>query len=828
MPAVRNGNRVSDAAAFFCRLAHLPGADRPGPSGTKVPPTPGSSPLSRTAPHASRRRRLPRGGFAGAALLLPAALAAQAIPGGEESGGQDAASPEPAVAVRGPRPPDLPAMVRRDDLGGATMRATRLTEPLAFDGRLDDAIYDRVPGVSQFIQALPLEGEPATEDTEVWVFFDDEAVYVAGRCWDSQPDRMVATEMRRDNFGIFNNENLAVIFDTFYDRRNAFFFYLNPIGGFFDGLIVDEANVNRDWTAVWDSRAARFAEGWTVEMRIPFKTLRYAAGGPQVWGINFRRVVRWKNEISYLTQVPAALGPRAITKISSAGTLVGLEAPARSRTVELKPYLIGDAAGARIDAGALERDFGGDLGVDAKVGITSGLTADLTWNTDFAQVEADAQQINLTRFSLFFPEKREFFLEGQGIFGFGTSTRAPPAGSTRSFGPPSSTPVLFFSRQIGIADGQAVPILGGARVTGKLGDYNIGALAIRSGESAAGSPETDFSVFRLKRDILGRSTVGVMGTYRSHTPDGLGQNLAYGMDARFGFFEHLDIRSYAAWTQNELEDRTGSSYLGQLDYNGDRYGLKAERLVVGEGFDPGIGFLRRRDFRRNYGEARFSPRPHSISWLRKVGWTGSVDYTTDNEGALETRIFGLRYNMEIESGDQFNLNATRNREVLSDPFSLSEELGVAPGSYDFDYVRVSYQAGPQRPVSGNFAYQQGGFFSGTRREAAWRGRVEVMPRLTLEPLVSLNWITLPGGDYDTGLLASRINYTLSPRSFVAAFLQYNSAAGSLSTNVRFRWEYEPGSDLYVVYNSLRDTLVPGYPELDTQSFIVKFTRLFRF
>ncbi len=737
--------------------------------------------------------------------------------------------------VRGPAAPELPEMVRRDDLGGATMRAARLEEPLDFDGRLDDAVYDRVPGVSGFLQALPLEGEPATEDTEVWVFFDDDAVYVAGRAWDSQPERMVATEMRRDNFGIFNNENLAVIFDTFYDRRNAFFFYMNPIGGFFDGLIVDERNVNRDWTAVWDSRAARFEGGWTMEMRIPFKTLRYASGGPQVWGINFRRVVRWKNEISYLTRVPAALGPRAITKVSSAGTLVGLVAPASSRTVEVKPYGIGSAAGARGDsAGALDREFSGDVGVDAKVGITSGLTADLTWNTDFAQVEADAQQINLTRFSLFFPEKREFFLEGQGIFGFGTSTRAPPAGSTRSFGPPSSTPVLFFSRKIGIADGQAVPILGGGRVTGKLGGYHLGALAIRSGGSAAaGAPATDFSVLRLKRDVLSRSTVGVIGTYRSHTEStsnasGWGRNFAYGMDARFGFFEHLDIRSYAAWTQNEREDRTGMSYLGQLEYGGDRYGLQLERLVVGEGFDPGIGFLRRRDFQRNYAEARFSPRPYSIPWLRKIGWTGSIDYTTDNEGVLETRIFSLRQEMEFENGDSFRVNAARNREVLGEDFQLGDDLGVAAGAYDFGFARLSYQAGPQRAVSGNFAYQQGGFFSGTRRELAWRGRVEVMPRLTLEPSFSLNWIALPEGDYDTRLVASRVNYTLSPRSFLAAFLQYNSAANSLSTNVRFRWEYQPGSDFYVVYNSVRDSLVPGYPELETQTLIVKFTRLFRF
>ena len=731
--------------------------------------------------------------------------------------------------ILGPAPPEPPAMIRRDEEGGATMRATRLEEPLDFDGRLDEAIYDRVPGVSDFIQTEPLEGEPATEKTEVWVFFDDEAIYIAGRCWDTRPDRIVATELRRDHGSIWLNQHLAVTFDTFYDRRNAFIFYLNPVGGFFDGLITDERNFNRDWTAVWDSRTARFEGGWTTELRFPFKTLRYPAAGPQVWGINFRRVVRWKNEISYLTRLPAALGIWAITKVSSYATLVGLVAPPSSRNVEVKPYLIGDAAGARTGSGALERDYGGDFGVDAKVGITSGLIADLTWNTDFAQVEADAQQINLTRFSLFFPEKREFFLEGQGIFAFGTSERIQRSAASRRFGPPSSVPVLFFSRRIGISGDRVVPIHGGARMTGKLGDYSVGALAMRSGESvAAGAPETDFSVLRLKRDILGRSTVGVMGTYRSDTASGLGRNFAYGMDARFGFYENLDIRGYAAWTQSEHQDRTGLSYRGQFDYAHDRYGLQLERLVVGEDFDPGIGFLRRRDFQRNYVEARFSPRPRSIAWLRKIGWTFGLDHTTDNEGILETRIAALRTEMEIENGDSFQFELARNREVLHDDFRLTDDLAVVAGTHDFDYARASYRAGPQRPISGTFAYQEGGFFSGTRRELAWRGRIEAGHRLTVEPVFSLNWINLPAGGYDTRLVASRINYSLSPRSFLAAFLQYNSAANSLSTNVRFRWEYQPGSDFYVVYNSLRDTLMPGYPELDTQALIVKFTRLFRF
>ncbi len=738
-------------------------------------------------------------------------------------------TPDEALPIRGPAVPVAPEMVNRNAEGGATMRAVRLDEALVFDGRLDDAIYQRVPGVGGFLQALPLEGEPATEPTEVWVFYDDENVYVAGRNWDSQPDRMVATEMRRDHFGIFNNENLAVILDTFYDQRNAFFFYVNPIGGFFDGLIVDERNVNRDWTAVWDSRAARFENGWTMEMKIPFKTLRYPRGGPQVWGINFRRVVRWKNEFSYLTRVPASLGPRGITKVSSAGTLVGIEAPASSRRLEIKPYVTGDTVGLVPDdgAGSWERSYHADFGGDAKVGLTSGLTADLTWNTDFAQVEADAQQINLTRFSLFFPEKREFFLEGRGIFNFGPAGRAPPAGSTRSFGPPSSTPVLFFSRNIGLADGQAVPITAGGRVSGRIGGFSVGAIQMRTGASdAVATPVTDFSVLRIKRDILARSTVGAMLTWRSRMADGGGWNAAGGLDARFGLYENLDIVGYAAWTRQEGDNEPGLSYLGSLDYNGDRYGVRLERLMVGDRFNPGVGFLRRHAFRRNYAEARFSPRPHSIGWLRQVGWIGSIDYTTDNENVLETRILNGRYEMEFENGDQFRLNLVRNTEALKEDFLLGD-LATPVGSYDFDHVRASYQAGPQRRISGNFAWQQGGFFDGTRREASWGGRVEAITRLTFEPVVSLNWIALPHGDYDTSLIATRITYTLSPRSFLAAFLQYNTTADSLSSNIRFRWEYEPGSDIFLVYNSVRDTLLPGYPE-NNQSLILKFTRLFRF
>ena len=757
----------------------------------------------------------------GAALIVPVSLWAQSAELAERQGSQGSA-PEPGFVLRGPAPPELPEMVRRDDAGGATMRATRLAEPLEFDGRLDDAIYDRVPGVGGFIQALPLEGEPATEPTDVWVFYDDEAVYIAGRCWDSQPHRMVATEMRRDNFGIFNNENLAVILDTFYDRRNAFFFYLNPIGGFFDGLIVDERNVNRDWTAVWDSRAARFEQGWTMEMAIPFKTLRYAGGGPQVWGINFRRIVRWKNEYSYLTRLPAALGPRAITKISSAGTLVGLEAPASSRTVEVKPYVIGDGAGIRSGAGGLERDYGGDFGVDAKVGITSGLTADLTWNTDFAQVEADAQQINLTRFSLFFPEKREFFLENQGVFAFGGAGTGP-------FGQNNDTPVLFYSRRIGLNQGREVPMQAGGRLTGRVGRFTVGAMNIRTGdEEVTGAVPTNFSVLRIKRDVLRRSSIGAIFTGRSVSTLGPGSSETFGADANFGFHDTVNIDTYWARTGTPGSRGDDVSYRARFEYRGDRYGVQLEHLAVGEDFRPEVGFLRREDFDRSFGSFRFSPRPYAIAAIRRFTWEGRFDYYTSRAGVVETRLGQGFFGVEFENADQFEVEYTRSYEYLDRPFEITGDVAIPVGGYRFQDTRVAYQFGRQRAFSGMLAVQHGSLYGGDKTTVNLsQGRLEITPRLSLEPSVSFNWIDLPQGRFSTELVTTRTTYTLSPLMFVSALLQYNSSNASLGANVRLRWEYQPGSELFVVYNEGRDTLRPGRPELRDRAFIIKINRLFR-
>ena len=392
----------------------------------------------------------------------------------------------------------------------ATPRCARFAskEPLVLDGSLDERVYARVPAMSGFVQQEPLAGEQASEQTEVWVFFDNANVYISARLWDSHPERMVANEMRRDHRSMVSqNETFSVILDTFYDHRNGFLFRTNPLGALWDGQVTDERNINSDWNTIGYVKSARFAEGWTLEMSLPFKSLRYRAGASQIWGINFERRVKWKNERSHLVPIPAAFDRQALIKLSFAATLVGIETPTRSMNLEVKPYMSGAMSTDLTADEPFENQGDANFGFDAKYGVTKSLVFDFTYNTDFAQVEADESQVNLTRFSLFFPEKREFFLEGQGIFNFGGR-------DTRAFSSngPSDAPVMFFSRRVGFEGGNEVPILAGGRLTGRAGPYSLGFLNITTEDVVAGGiPQTNYSVVRVKRDILSRSNIGFLG-----------------------------------------------------------------------------------------------------------------------------------------------------------------------------------------------------------------------------------------------------------------------------------------------------------------------------
>jgi hypothetical protein len=765
-------------------------------------------------------------------LPMPQVLQAQGAPQPAPPGGVT-----PIRAGRladAPPAPVEPDTLTRDDVGRATVRAVLLPEPLRLDGQLDERFYTTVRAIAGFIQQLPIEGAASTERTEAWVFYDTRNVYVSARLHDSAPEsEWIANEMQRDSLQLINNDYFSILFDSFYDGRNGVSFMVNPIGGFFDYEVTDEGNPNSDWNPIWDVRTGRFEGGWTVEARIPFRSLRFRLGTTQVWGLQLGRRIRRKNEMTYLTRVPISAGPGEF-RVSSAGTLVGLELPQSNRTFDIKPYGIGSLATDRTATPRRLNQLDGDAGVDVKYGVTQNLTADFTYNTDFAQVEVDEQQINLTRFSLFFPEKREFFLEGRGIFDFGRqagNTEGGPRagrGGGGLFGG-GDVPTLFFSRQIGLSRGLTVPIIGGGRLTGKAGKFSIGALNIQTDEApGAGVLATNFTVLRVKRDILRRSRIGGIYTGRSKSTVGHGSNEVYGVDAAFSFFDNVNFNGYYARTRTPGLEGDDASYQAAFSYNHDTYRFQVDHLRVGDNFNPEVGFLRRDDFRRTFTSAQYRPRPASIDAVRQFTFGASLDYIENGAGQVETRVAQVRFETEFENSDRFVADAQQSRELLRQGFRITPAVTIPIGQYDFADFFVGYTMGEQRPVSGTLSLQRGEYFDGHLTAVTYqRARIEVTPQLSVQPGVSINRIELPQAAFTLKLITSRVTYAVTPRMFVSGLMQYNSSASSLGTNLRFRWEYQPGSELFLVYNDQRDTSLRGAPLLQTRAFVVKLTRQLR-
>jgi hypothetical protein len=776
------------------------------------------------------------------------ALAAALVAAAGVAAGAAAQIPQegaPQVQIDDPPPPTGGAVINQGGQQGATIRAFRVEETLQIDGVLDEPFYQRVPAVRELVQAVPIEDGEPSELTEVWFGFDDENVYFSAKVWDSEgPGGWVANEMRRDAAQLRSNDHIAVFFDTYYDRRNALAFSATAIGGFSDFQITNEGNPNMDWNPVWETRSALFDGGWSVEMAIPFKVLRYRPGRDQVWGVQVRRSVLRKNEWVFLRALPLSVGAGGTSgtfRVSMYGTLVGIEAPPASLNLEVKPYGI---AGTRTDLTAtpqVSNDGYADAGLDVKYAVTQNLTADFTFNTDFAQVEVDEQQVNLTRFSLSFPEKREFFLESRGIFDFGTS-----GGGFGGGGGGGGAPSLFYSRSIGLQSGQAVPILAGGRLTGKVGSFDVGLMNIQTTEArewfnvlgekdpSIASDPTNFSVLRLRRDVLARSSVGVLFENRSRSVTGQGSNQAWGVDGSFGLTDDLSVVAYYAQTQTD--GATGSdhlSYRGQISYQADEYGASLDHLVVGNDFRPEMGFVRRRDFRQTSAQLRFSPRTESISWIRQITFQGGGSYLeNERSGLVETRDYGGGISFAFENSDNFNVSFTNNYENLVQAAGISGAT-IPAGRYEFPEFGVSYRLGPQRSFIGNLSFRWGDYFGGTIRSAGLGGgRIEVTPQISLEPSISFNWIDLPNalepGRYDQHVAVTRLTYTLSPRAYVSGLVQYNSRSEVVSGNFRFRWEWAPGSELFLVYTEDRSTeVLDRWSELSNRGFVIKVTRLLR-
>ncbi|MEQ1758933.1 MAG: DUF5916 domain-containing protein [Vicinamibacterales bacterium] len=744
------------------------------------------------------------------------------------AGATHAAGQAVAPAFDGPAAPMAPAVLARDSQGRVTVRAVRLASPLTIDGTLSEPTYEVTESMGGFIQNEPSPGAPATERTEVWLFFDGDNVYISARCWDSDPSSIVSTELRRDNNTIFNgNDIIAIALDTFHDGRNSLLFTINPSGGRQDGQVTNERQYNGDWNPIWRVQTARFDQGWTLEMALPFKSIRYGGAPGQLWGLNVMRVKRSKVEVSFLSQVPPARGQQAVQQVSMAATVTGLELPTSARPLDLKPYVTSSLTSDLRATRPSHNVIGSDVGLDAKYALTKGVTGDLTVRTDFAQVEADEQQVNLTRFSLFFPEKREFFLENQGMFGFGgVSSSGQNAGQ-------SDAPILFYSRRIGLNQGRVVPLEVGGRVTGQAGGFGIGLLSIQTGDDSADgrpatTPSTNFSVVRLKKDVLRRSSIGVIATNRTVLQTGQGANRAYGVDGSFSFFQNLLINTYWARTDTDGLRGDARSYRAQLDYTADRYTVQAERLAIGDHFNPEIGFVRRDNMRRNYGVFKFTPRVSSPS-IRKLSYGASLAYVTGGDGLLETREQNGEFGIDFLNNDKLYVSVSNLFDLLRRPFAIGPGVTLPSGGYAYRNVKVNYNMSQGHAVGANITFDRGSFYNGDKTSLSIaRGRVRVSSRMSAEPTYSVNRVSLDQGRFTTHQAGARLTYTMTPLMFTSALVQYSSSQNTVSVNARLRWEYQPGSELFIVYNEERDTLARSFPDAMNRALIVKVNKLFRF
>jgi hypothetical protein len=690
--------------------------------------------------------------------------------------------------------------------------AVRAAGPIVLDGHLDDPGWAGAPVFDQFIQQVPQTGADATVRTEVRIVFDEHALYVGVRAHQPPGLPIIADELRRDAGRMHErNDTFTIALDTFFDRRNGYVFYVNPLGAVADWACWDEGRVwSQDWDTVWDVRTAIDDLGWTAEIRLPFRSLRFAQPGPQVWGINLRRIVLAKNEWSYAAAVPPEWGTSAIGKFSSAGVLRGLEIERAGLNLEVNPYLLAGVSQAPCVSGACRGEGVGDIGLDAKYLLTPNLTLDATYNTDFSQVEADEQQVNLTRFSLFFPEKRQFFLEGKGIFDFGVTT-----GGYRV--------LPFFSRRIGIEDGQAVRLQGGARLSGKAGPYSVGALAIRSDGSDGSAGDTTFTVARVRRDILRRSSVGLIAVDRR---GGGHRNDATGADAHFAFSANARLESFllAAWSPDATDDRWASRV--RLVNDTDRVGGEVDYLRVGAGFDPQTGFVARRDIERWYGRLQVSPRPGGGP-VRQWFGIGSLDYVRKGDGRLDTRDAAAQMRLDFHSADQAQIIVARRMDAPDRPFRVARSILIAPGSYSFSDVLAAVDLARHRRAAARVQYRGGGYYEGTRHEVTVSSLLKSNRHLQAEVSYQVNRLALPQGRAVTHLAGMRVSHSATTRVFTSALVQWNTSTQVFDANVRFNWIYRPGSDLYVVFGrTSEDRDAAG--EFVGQSVVVKLTRLLQF
>ncbi len=710
--------------------------------------------------------------------------------------------------------------------------ATRAAGQVVLDGVVDDAEWAEAPVARSFTQGNPFEGMPSTFETEVRVLYDDEFLYIGAKAFDDDPGAFIVNDLSRD-FSTRTGDIFGVVVDTFHDRRNGYMFETNQEGAKFDGqLFNDGREFNRDWDGVWFVETRTTAEGWEIEMAIPFRTLRFRESPEQVWGINFLRRVRRLNEDSFWAPIPRFFN---FARISYAGTLEGLTGLRSGGRVKVTPYVSADArTGAGEDDGVLGGFTGG---VDAKVLVGTGLNLDLTANTDFSQVEADVQQVNLTRFNLFFPEKRDFFIENSGIFRFGAPSDSRLGQFRADFGQAFNPSVmratqsrgedlyLFFSRRIGLSeDGVPIPVLGGGRLTGRAGAYELGVMSLQTGEHEA-TPGENFSAVRVRRNVGANSDVGAIFLNRESGSGSDHFNRSMGADANFRITPELEVNSY--WARTMSPGRTGDQNAGRLsaNYNGRLWQLEAGWSRLGEDFNPEMGFAPRLGVRRLVAYVGYHYRPEWWSdFLREFNPHFEFNDYVDAQGNLVSRYTNAHFAFRHQSGAFLEFGYNHSIENTSAAFDLHPSTRILAGEYRHEEGFVMFFSDPSRPVSLNGRYDWGPLYGGDRRALNLSTIIRIAPRFTTYAAWTRNDIDLPGGAFVADLLTVRVTHTFSTRMFLGALIQYNSITEEWDTNIRFNLIHRPLSDFFIVLNDRRHVL--GGP--NDRALIAKFTTLLDF
>lgn len=709
------------------------------------------------------------------------------------------------------------------------MQAAVLDSAPEMDGNVgSDPAWQGVMPATGFYQTTPDDGEPATQATEVRVAVHGNMLYVGAIMHDTDPSRLVVSDRRRDA-SLGNSDSFRFILDTFADAQNGFVFGTNAAGAEYDAQYVGSSGgggmggrmsggsgggLNVNWDASWDVVTLITETGWSAEFAIPFSTLRYPAGTEQSWGVNFERTIRRTNETAYWAPLERQF---SLTRVTHAGVLKGVQVPP-SRNLKILPYAL-TSADHDYRVSDPETNLKADFGVDVKYSITPSLTLDATYNTDFAQVEVDEEQINLDRFSLFFPEKRPFFLENAGLFSVGESGEAE----------------VFFSRRIGIdADGASVPILGGARLTGSVGGWKVGALEMQTEDSGGTIPGNNFGVLRLLREMRNRSAIGVLFTNRIGTGDlapNDDTNQVGALDVRWGIGEYGTVSGFVArsWTP----DLDGNAMAGQASatWSTEDYTLSAGYTEVAEAFNPEVGFLRRTDYRKLSGSVFSRIRPDQLLGLHELRPHVNYRGYWKRDGFQETGYLHVDNHWEFASGYEIHTGRNWTLEGVSESFEIAEGVIVPVGDYSHAEMAWVFQTPEKHPVRLVFNVNHGGFFGGDRIAMVPRINVRVGDKVTAEIAIGHNRVDLPGGDFITNLFRTRVSYSFTPRLYLQALGQYNDQSELWSMNVRFGWLQQANTGLFIVYNSINrlDSLsmeseFPGEPEL--KGLVIKYAYLF--